>query len=899
VTTLSRPAKAVVTLAVGGGLTTALVALELARRGGTGPLAEVAFFSAAVVASWLWPLVMYRGAESEAVHLDEGFLVVTTLVLPPAGVLVAFGAATVVAQVVRRRPLVKSLFNSGQVLTAAGLGVAAAHAVGVGSGMRPAALAGAAVGAAVFFVVNGAFLAAVLTVTGVSSWRRAVDDGVEIRLLLLGAGVILGLVGGLALSAHPWALVPAALPFAMFCQVLAGHFRARHDRARLNGLFEATLEAHRSMGEAEVTRAVREATRELLRCREVALTDTEPEGGATAVALDVRGTTKWLVAAGRSKAEPFDDADRSLLYALGAVGAGALTNAVLYEDDRRQRERLAAITASLGEGVCALDAEGRVTFLNPAGEAMLGWSEAELASCAAGDIGVTGPVEFLIGPALRAMRTRDTVRSDDTVFRRRDGTSFPVAFTCSPVLDGSRVGGAVTVFRDITERKAFEDRLARHAFHDDLTGLPNRRVFLDRLEQALRRSQRRGAVHAVLFADVDRFKLVNDSVGHQAGDRLLVTIAERLSAALRPGDTLARFGGDEFTVLLEDVSGVADAEGVAARLLESLHAPISLPDGHEVVAAVSIGITLASGTASADDVLHDADVAMYQAKSSGAGRYAVFDAVAMGRRSIDRLDLEAAMRRGLDAGEFEVHYQPVVVTDTGVVVGAEALVRWRHPEQGMLAPGRFIALAEETGLILPLGRLVLEQACWTGQEWRERFGVPLGMSVNLSARQFSDPDLVQDVADILRMTGLRADDLCLEITESLAVEDVVRTIATLEQLKGLGVRLAIDDFGTGYSSLTYLKRFPVDVVKIDRSFVSGVDTEPVDSAIVTAVLGLAAAVGMTTVAEGVETEGQLARLRELECPLVQGYHLGRPCGRDEAAEAVERSLRRDAEVVVG
>ena len=886
-----RPsAKAIVALSVLGGLITTSMGADLARRSGVGPVAHVVLFSLAVVTSWLWPLVMYRGTESEAVHLDEGFLVAMTLVLPPAGVIVAFGAASLVAQVVRRRPLVKSAFNSGQVLTALGLGLASAHAIAPGSELRPLSLLAAAVGAVVFFVVNGSFLAAILAATRVAPLRQAAADGVEIRALLLGAGVILGLVSGMSIVAFPWAFGLAVLPFAVFRQILAGHFRARHDRGRLNGLFEATLEANRSMGADEVAEAVRGAAKELLRCSHAELTDTPADPDAMAVPLNVQGETKWLVVAGRSKAEPFEDADRSLLEALGAVGAGALTNAELYEDGRRQKERLATITDSLGEGVCALDAEGRVIFLNPAGEFMLGWSEEDLAAATLVDVGVASPIEFLTGPALRAMRTRETVRTDDTVFRRREGESFPVAFTCSPVFDGTVVTGAVAVFRDITERKAFEDRLARHAFNDDLTGLPNRRVFLDRLEQALRRSRRRGSVHAVLFADVDRFKLVNDSVGHQAGDRLLVTIAERLSKALRPEDTLARFGGDEFTVLLEDVGGVGDAETVAARLLEALHEPIELPGGHEVVASVSIGITLASGNASPDDVLHDADVAMYQAKSGGAGRSAVFDVDAMGKRSIDRLDLEAALRRGLEAGEFEVHYQPVVVADSGLVVGAEALVRWRHPERGMLSPAQFIGLAEETGLILPLGRSVLEQACWTARDWTEEFGLPFGMSVNLSARQFSNPNLVQEVADILRATGLRPEQLCLEITESLAVEDLTRSISTLDQLKGLGVRLAIDDFGTGYSSLTYLKRFPVDVVKIDRSFVMGIDTTPVDSAIVTAVIGLAEAVGMTTIAEGVETEGQLRHLQRLRCPLVQGYHLGRPSGRSDARAVLARSL---------
>src|SRR5438309_387485 len=688
---LPRSAKAVIALALGGGLTTAAVGIALARTVGVGSALPLAFFTTAVTASWLWPVVVYRGAESDAVHLDDGFFVVMALVLPVGGVIYAFAMATLLSQLMLNRSVVKSAFNSGQLLTAVGLGLAVSRAIGPpGHRLTPLALAGAAAGTVVFFAVNHGFFAAILTTTGASTPRRALIDGVEIRVLLLGVSVIPGLVAALAISAYPSALVLAALPFAAFRQVLAGHFRARHDRARMVGLFNATLDAHRSMGAAEVTSAVQEAARDLLRCPTAQLSPTaghspqEPGDDGMAVALDVPGQPTWLVVSGRSRAEPFDAADHSLLEALAAVGAGALTNAALYEEGRRQRERLATITASLGEGVCAFDSEGRITFLNPAGEAMLGWTEAELADATLADLETANPVEFLTAPALLAMSARDTVRSDDTTFRRRDTTTFPVAFTCSPVLDGGHVAGAVAVFRDITERKAFEARLAHHAFHDHLTGLPNRRVFLDRLEQALRRSQRSGANHGVLFADVDRFKVINDSVGHQAGDRLLIAIAERMHAALRPGDTLSRFGGDEFTVLLEDIVDVRDAEAVAARIQKSLRSPVALPGGREVVANISIGISVASQEGSADVVLQNADVAIYQAKTGGTGRTRVFDVKAMGSRSVERLDLESALRRALDEDEVEAYYQPVVATATGAIVGVEALVRWHHPDRGLL-----------------------------------------------------------------------------------------------------------------------------------------------------------------------------------------------------------------------
>ncbi|HZU80050.1 MAG TPA: GGDEF domain-containing phosphodiesterase, partial [Acidimicrobiales bacterium] len=348
----------------------------------------------------------------------------------------------------------------------------------------------------------------------------------------------------------------------------------------------------------------------------------------------------------------------------------------------------------------------------------------------------------------------------------------------------------------------------------------------------------------------------------------------------------------EFTLLLEGVSTPEDSVACAQRILDRMHEPVTLPDGHEVVATVSIGIALTTPEKSRDDVLHDADVAMYQAKAKGrGGNYEVFDVEAMGMRSAERIDLEAALRHALERDELVVHYQPVCDMSDGRVVGAEALVRWDHPTRGMLAPAHFIGLAEDTGLILPLGRVVLEQACRQAREWRERFDVSLAIAVNLSARQFQQAGLVEEVEEVLTRTGVDPGQISLEITESLAMEDVDRTSHILLRLKGLGVKVAIDDFGTGYSALGYLASFPVDVVKVDQSFVEKVEVDPVKSAIVSAVINLSQAIGTTTVLEGVETKDQLEHLVSIGCTMAQGYYFARPMAAADLTALLDRSMR--------
>jgi diguanylate cyclase (GGDEF)-like protein len=414
------------------------------------------------------------------------------------------------------------------------------------------------------------------------------------------------------------------------------------------------------------------------------------------------------------------------------------------------------------------------------------------------------------------------------------------------------------------------------AFHDALTGLPNRALLLDRLEQALRRGDDEHGSTAVLFLDVDNFKIVNDSLGHDAGDALLCAVADRLRRVVDAEDTLARFGGDEFVVLLHERVDAAEALAAADRLAAALKGPIDI-EGRAMVLDASVGVALSGpGRDRPADLLRDADLALYQAKWRGKARSALFEP-AFQTAAMRRLDLENDLRHALAAGEFRLFYQPVVALGSGALVGWEALVRWHHPERGMVSPAEFIPVAEETGLIVPLGQWVLEEACRQARFWQPPAGhEPLIMNVNLWGRQFQQPSLVADVKRALQTADLDPRALKLEITESVVMHDVDAASAILDALSGVGVRIAIDDFGTGYSSLAYLKRFPIETLKIDRSFISGVVSDQHDAAIVRGVVSLAMGLGLNVAAEGIETVAQQQRLVEVGCEFGQGDLFGRP-----------------------
>jgi diguanylate cyclase (GGDEF)-like protein len=464
----------------------------------------------------------------------------------------------------------------------------------------------------------------------------------------------------------------------------------------------------------------------------------------------------------------------------------------------------------------------------------------------------------------------------------RDGTWRAVESIGMSLLHDSSVRGVVLNTRDVSERTALEAQLTHQAFHDPLTGLANRALLRDRAQHALTRTQRQGQPPlALLFLDLDNFKTVNDSLGHAAGDALLVEAARRLLACVRASDTVARLGGDEFAVFVEDPVDDAGYTQVAERIIAALGRPFRL-GGREVFVGASLGIALAQDGDGADNLLRNADVAMYMAKTRGKGRYERF-APEMHTTAVERIELGADLRHAIEHDEFVLHYQPIVILESGDITGVEALVRWQHPRRGLLAPAQFIPLAEEMGLILPLGAWVLREACDQAQRWRRRRGSssPLAVTVNVSGRQLQNDQFIADVRAALAASGLEPHALILELTESVLTDQTETVLTTLEALKAVGVRLAIDDFGTGYSSLSYLQRFPIDILKIAKPFVDDVTEASAPGganrrALAQAVITLGNTLAVRTIAEGIELPQQLDRLRELGCDLGQGFHFSKP-----------------------
>ena len=582
-----------------------------------------------------------------------------------------------------------------------------------------------------------------------------------------------------------------------------------------------------------------------------------------------------------------DQTRRDVLVIVGAMGAALLL--VLFaafsgasrllarqnRELRRSEERFRSLVRNSIDVQLITTADGRITYESAAVERVLGHRvEDRLGRNALDDLHPDDRVwaEQMLGDVARLPASQV---SAEVRVRHADGSWLVIEAVAKNLLQDPAVGGIVVNYRDVTGRKSLEDELKRQAFHDSLTGLANRALFADRLQHASSRAERAPTTLAVLFVDLDDFKTVNDSLGHSEGDLLLTEVAERLRAAVRAGDTIARMGGDEFAILIEDpVEGETPVD-VGRRLLAQLEAPF-VHGAKELFVRASIGIAVTRGRDhTPEEVLRNADVAMYTAKSNGKNRLEVFEP-GMHTAALTRLALKGDLERALERNEFTLVYQPIVRLGEGRITGVEALIRWQHRERGLVGPTDFIPVAEETGLILPLGRWVLEQACAQAATWNAMSPEPITMSVNVSGRQLQQPAFPAEVAAVLASTRLKPELLTLELTESVLMQDAEAATAMLVELKNLGVRLAIDDFGTGYSSLNYLRRFPIDELKIDRSFVSSLDDGPTQSAVVLSILRLSETLHLETVAEGIEEPSQLAALRELGADLGQGYLFARP-----------------------
>ncbi|PWK05712.1 putative bifunctional diguanylate cyclase/phosphodiesterase [Tumebacillus permanentifrigoris] len=536
-------------------------------------------------------------------------------------------------------------------------------------------------------------------------------------------------------------------------------------------------------------------------------------------------------------------------------------------------DRFRKLSNATFEGIVIAD-EGQIIDVNQTFASMFGYKQSEM-------LGM--PLLGLVDTSSRA-ELQDFILSEDDVSYeilglRADGTQIAIELVGTPCFYEGRIARVVAV-RDITERKQAQEIINHMAYHDTLTNLPNRVLFNDRLAEALELAAREGQKLAVMFLDLDRFKLVNDTLGHTMGDKLLKGVAARVSHCVRAGDIVARMGGDEFTILLPNLQSEDEAVEIAQKVIQALAQPFVIDD-YELHTTTSIGISLYPEDGQDTQVLmKNADTAMYRAKDQGRNNYR-FYAPTMNMRGIERLELENGLRYAVERNELVVYYQPRVNIVTGQIMGMEALVRWEHPQLGLVSPGQFIPLAEETGLIVPIGEWVMQTACRQNKAWQEAGYPPMHVAVNLSARQFQRPGLVERVREVLAESNLEPQYLELEITESITMHDVDFTIATLRELSNMGVLISIDDFGTGYSSLTYLKHFPINTLKIDQSFVREITIDPYNAAIVTTVIYLAQNLKLKVIAEGVETEEQLSYLRDHECDEMQGYLFSRPVPADE------------------
>jgi diguanylate cyclase (GGDEF)-like protein/PAS domain S-box-containing protein len=807
------------------------------------------------------------GDALETITLDEVLYVPMLLMLEPWQGMGIITLSHAIGALVHRRDLVKTIFNISQSLISFGIGYAILDLFGIQTTLHPR-IGVAVVAMAAAITMNVASSVLVRTIVSYTTGMALKGMLAELagRVLPWTGAVTLGAVGAIAIGSSPPAAVLVLGTVAFVHRAYAATFSELAARRHAERL-QTSIGGLRNRADPDEVRAdLLSLAKDLLGGREVQIV---PAGASSDHrTIDAELNSREYLRVNLGSKEP-TERDRETLATLAGVAGDVLrsTEAIA---------QLRTITDSQSEGVVALDMTLKVTFANPAAAQLLG---------------LTSPTEVIghrVGEVLLLRSGRRMVDLDaivigqhvvhdaDATLQAHAGEPVDVAYSVTPLRAEAVQVGAVLVIRDVTERRAFQEELARRALHDELTGLPNRRLLLERLDDIAARGEDVSTQHGLLFLDLDRFKVVNDSYGHLVGDKLLVLIAGRLEGTLSPKDAVARLSGDEFIVLVEEVASITHLTDIAERILEVLERPYDI-DGHHIFMTASIGVGLMDAGQGRDDALAAVDAAAYAAKAAGRNCFFVSTDEAV-ERTRSRLDLEVSLREGLDREELELYFQPIVTTDRSEIRGIEALVRWTSPDRGMMSPADFVPLAEETGLVVPMDRWVLEEACRIVYQWglREPDRRPLTVSVNLSALQLAQHRLAEYVADTLARTGLPAQQLCVEITETALMHDTDATIVTLDSLHQLGVRVAIDDFGTGYSSLAYLKSFPIEVLKLDQSFTDGLGKDPVDTEIARAVIKMSAALGINLVAEGVETELQRRILQQMGCPLIQGYLVSRP-----------------------
>ncbi len=542
---------------------------------------------------------------------------------------------------------------------------------------------------------------------------------------------------------------------------------------------------------------------------------------------------------------------------------------------RNSEARFRSVIQNLSDIIAILDEESRIIYISPSIERLSKFQIIELLGRKLTDFAHLDDTKKVHGFIEEIKKNKSINSQIEWQLADRDGNFHYVESVGINLLEDPNVAGLVITTRNITERKNLEAQLMHQAFHDPLTNLANRVLFRDRVEHALMRYKRQETPLAVLFLDLDDFKNVNDSLGHAAGDELLKSVSERLMGCVRFGDTVARLGGDEFAILLEDTEQANNAITIAERVLECVLEPFNV-EGYDVKVGISVGISFSSsGKETADELLRNADVAMYIAKDSGKGQYTIFENQ-MYEAVLSQMELEADMRRAIENGEFVLNYQPIVRLDTKKVAGFEALVRWNHPQHGVILPESFIPLAEQTGLILPLGRWIIGEACRQVNRLYEKYNRHFTMTINISGKQLQHPGFSADIANVFETAQTLPSSIILEITESVMMQNTEDTLRRLLRLKALGVRLAIDDFGTGYSSLSYLQQFPVDILKIDKAFTKGINQGSEKSAVARTIISLSDTLQLSTIAEGIEFAEQVPALQTLGCKFGQGFYFARP-----------------------